>query len=156
MHRAIQSKVGIGALLCAVFLVLAPLPFLSSASADSSVYSDLPYTVLRLGQSFAQPKLVERVGGTIPDGAKAFQVDGVPFVVEIASGVRWDEFEAIVDSVARPEVKNKHPSGKRLTFVGWEPDFLPLRIEYRYILLVALALLTCGAYLLFTRTENRA
>jgi len=153
MSSITQLKFGVGAIIIALFLILAPVPFLSAVTQDSQTIRDIPNTVLRLGQNFAQPKLVE-IGLHEPIlNAKTLKIEGVPFSVEIEPGVSSDELEAIVGSVVQPEVQTKYMNAKRLVFAGWEPNYLPLRIGYRYFLLGALILLCCGAYLLATRQK---
>ena len=154
-HSSTQFKAGIGAILAAIFLAIAPLPFLSFTTEGNTSFHDIPSAVLRLGQTFAQPRLVERGEESVAKGTKTVQVDGVPFVVEIPPGVVWDEFEAIVDGVATSTVKAKYVGAKRLTFVEWNPAWLPMRVQYRYVLLFSLMMSVVGVYLVLTRPAKK-
>ncbi len=142
-------RAGVALLCLATFLSLVSLPFLSEVSEGRSAIGDLPDMVVRLGQDFARPSLVpfKSTGGR---ETMILKVDGVPFSVRIQPGMLRDELEALVNILAKPSVKSQYATGSELMFVGWEPDILPIRIEYRYVMAASLALALMGVYLLAT------
>lgn len=142
------------AILGALFLVFAPLPFLSQVREGSGSVRELPHMVLRFGQDLARPSLVDVTSAPERAGWIKVKIDGVGFVLEMAPGMLRDEFEAAIDSVAEARSKRQFTNAKRVRFEGWEPPFLPLRIQYRYLFLAALASGLFGLYLILTRASS--
>lgn len=150
MNQSRNAQTGMALLLAAVFFLVAPLPFLASPREDGGALSAevLPYSVLRLGQDLASARLVD-VPAELASAAKPrLQIKGVSYEVQIAPNMKRDEIEAVIDAVARQSREGVDRRASVVRFDGWEPWFLPIRIEYRYFFVFSLGIALYAIYLL--------
>lgn len=150
MKSNVCKNIGIGLVIFGIFIGLAPIPFLSRIKAGESAISDMPLQVIRFGQDLATARFKDVSSLPRKPNTKLIEVDGLEFTIEFdrSLAVSFNEIEAIVDAAAKPIVANQFSFARRILFDGWEPSFLPLRITYRYILVVAFGLILIGLFFL--------
>ena len=145
-------NLGLALLLVAVFLAASPVPFLNDVG-ERPGETPLLDRVLRLGQSFAMAQFTD-AGPITWDTEKVYEVDVVRFLILVDKHATHDELDAIFGSAISQQTIAKYRDLKRVRFNGWRPSFLPVRIPYRYITLVSLALGLIGLYLLLARRPS--
>jgi hypothetical protein len=149
IQRTRQINIGIAGILVSLFMLVAPLPFLSETQEGATSFNYPTNMILRLGQDFANPLLVDATLEAKRSGSYKLEIEGLSFEVEIDQSLTHDDIEALVDTIKRPETIKRFATAKRIRFEGWDPTFLPMRIPYRYLMVAALIFGLGSIFILF-------
>ena len=136
-----KHNVGIALVLVAIFLVITPIPFL--AGPDSNGIFD---RVVRFGQAIATPQFIDVSELPVRKTSSVYEIEGVPFNLEAIRNLPYDELEAISTAFREQWVTSKFESSSRVLFDGWNPSTGPMRIPYRYFVLLGTLALLVGIY----------
>lgn len=138
-----KRDIGITLVLVAFLLAFTPIPFL--AGPDSNAIFD---RVVRVGQATATPQFIDVSDLPVRKTSSIYEIEGVPFNLEAIRNLPYDELEAISAALREQWVTSKFQSSSRVLFDGWSP--VPMRIPYRYFLLLATFALAVGLYSMLT------